>query len=134
MADTLPGRIGVAVLGWIPLAVGLAALTDAVPACNGVATICSDPLTGGVWLVDLLILGLLIAVARLAWIAAIGSVAFFVAGLLGTPVLLVLGGARTTSGTALALTVVLIAAWLGGVILAVIGRVDRPTWRGPRVR
>jgi hypothetical protein len=134
MAVTLPGRIGVAVLGWIPLAVGLAALSDAVPACSGVATICSDPLTGGVWLVDLLILGLLVAVARLAWIAAIGSIAFFVAGLLGTPFLLVLGGARTTTGTAMALTAVLVAAWIGGVILALTGRIDRPPRGNPRVR
>lgn len=133
-AATLPGRIGVAVLGWIPLAIGLAALSDAMPVCDGVATICSDPLAGGVWLVDLLVLGLLIGVPRLGWIAAIGSVAFFVGGLLATPVLLAVGGARTTSGTAAALTVVLIAAWLGGVILALTGWADRPPWRRPRVR
>ncbi|MGZ8501945.1 MAG: J domain-containing protein [Candidatus Limnocylindrales bacterium] len=131
---TLAGRIGVAVLGWIPLAVGLAAVSDAVPVCDGVATICSDPLAGGVWLVDLLVLGLLIAVPRLGLIAAIGSLAFFGAGLLATPVLLAVGGARTTAGTTADLTVVLIAAWLGGVVLALIGRVDRPPWRRPRVR
>jgi curved DNA-binding protein CbpA len=132
-AATLPGRIGWAVLGWIPLAIGLTALSDLLPACSGVAMICSDPLTGGVWLVDLLVLGLLIGIPRLSWVAAVGSLAFFGIGLLATPVLLVLGGARTTSETAAALTVVLIVAWLGGVILAAIGRVDRPPWQGPRV-
>ena len=71
---------------------------------------------------------------RLGWIAAIGSIAFFVGGLLATSVLIVVGGARTSAGTAAALTVVLIAAWLGGVVLALIGRVDRPPWRRPRVR
>jgi curved DNA-binding protein CbpA len=133
-AAMLPGRIGWAVLGWIPLGVGLAALSDTLPACSGVATICSDPLTGGIWLVDLLLLGLLIAIPRLSWVAAVGSLAFFGAGLLATPVLLVLGGARTTAGTAVALTVVLIVAWLGGAILAAIGRVGEPPWQGPRVR
>ncbi|MEO8230239.1 MAG: hypothetical protein ABI628_10825, partial [Chloroflexota bacterium] len=132
-AATLPGRIGWAVLGWIPLAIGLAALSESLPACSGVAMICSDPLTGGIWLVDLLVLGLLIGIPRLSWVAAVGSLAFFAVGVLATPVLLVLGGARTTSGTAAALTVALIVAWLGGVILAAIGRVSRPPWQGPRV-
>ena len=134
MAATLPGRIGAAVLGWIPLAIGLAALSEALPACVDVGTTCSDPLTGGVWLVDLLLLGLLVGVPRLAWIAAVGSLAFFVVGFLATPALIVIGGARTTSGTAAALAVVLVAAWLGGVILATIGRVGRPPWQSPRVR
>ncbi len=133
MAATRPGRIGVAVLGWIPLAIGLAALTDAMPACVDVGTTCSDPLTGGVWLVDLLLLGLLVGVPRLAWIAAVGSLAFFVIGLLATPALLVIGGARTASGTATALVIVLVVAWLGGVILAATGRVGRPPWRSPRI-
>jgi curved DNA-binding protein CbpA len=132
-AATLPERIGWAVLGWIPMAIGLAALSDGLPACSGVAMICSDPLTAGVWLVDLLVLGLLIGIPRLSWVAAVGSLAFFIVGLLATPVLLVLGGARTTSGTAAALTVVLIVAWLGGVILAAVGRAGRPPWQGPRV-
>jgi hypothetical protein len=100
----------------------------------GVGTTCSDPLTGGVWLVDLLLFGLLLGIPRLGWIAAVGSLAFFVVGLLATPALIVVGGARTTSGTAAALTVVLIVAWLGGVILAAIGRVGGPPWQSPRVR
>lgn len=123
-----------AVLGLIPPAIGLAALSDALPACGGIAGTCSDPLTGGVWLVDLLVLCLLVALPRLGWIAAVGSVAFFVVGLLATPVLIVMGGSRTSPGTAAALTVVLIAAWLGGVALALMGRVQGPPWGRPRVR
>jgi hypothetical protein len=134
LAATVPGRIGVALVGWIPIAIGLAALGDVLPACSGVVTTCSDPLTGGLWLVDLIVLGSLIAVPRLGWIAAVASVAFFVGGLIATPVLVAVGGARTAPGTATALAVVLVAAWLGGVFLALTGRVEGPPWRPPRVR
>ncbi len=132
-ASTPPGRIVVALIGWIPLAVALAALTEAVPVCN-VGTVCDDPLTGGLWIVDLAVIALLVAVPRLGWIAAIGSLAFFVAGLIATPVLLAVGGTQTAAGTAGALTVVLVVAWLAGVALALSGRVDLPPWRHGRVR
>ncbi len=120
--------------GWIPIALALAALIEAVPVCTGVSTVCVDPLTGGLWIVDLAVIALLVAVQRLGWIAAIGAAASFVVGLIATPVLLVLGGARTATGTASALTVVLVVAWLGGVALALSGRVDLPPWRQRRVR
>ncbi len=132
-ASTPPGRIVVALVGWIPFAIALAALTEAVPVCN-VGTVCDDPLTGGVWMVDLAIIAVLVAVPRLGWIAAIGSLAFFIVGLIATPVLLALGGSQTPAGTADALTVVLVVAWLAGVALALSGRVDLPPWRHRRVR
>jgi hypothetical protein len=133
-AATMPGRVIAALLGWIPIAVALAALTEAVPVCGGMATVCSDPLTGGIWVVDLAVIALLVAIPRLGWIAAIGSAAFFVVGIVATPVLLVLGGTRTPTGTASALTVVLVVAWLAGIALALSGRVDLPPWRRRRVR
>ena len=69
---------------------------------------CADPLTGGVWIVDLAVIALLVAVPRLGWIAAIASVSFFIVGMVATPILLALGGVRTPDGTASALTVVLV--------------------------
>jgi hypothetical protein len=114
--------------------VGLAAASEAVPACDGVATVCSDPLRAGIWPVHLLIIGLLALVPRLGVIAAVGSVAFLGLGLVATPVLLAVGGAQTREGTAAALTVVLVVAWLAGIALALSGRVDLPPWRGRRVR
>jgi curved DNA-binding protein CbpA len=133
-ASTPAGRIGLAVLGWFPLGVALAAASDAVPACDGVATVCSDPLRAGIWPIHLLLIGLLAAVPRLGAIAAVGSIAFLGVGLVATPVLLVIGGAQTRAGTAAALAVVLVAAWLAGIALALSGRVDLPPWRGRRVR
>ena len=133
-ASTPPGRVIVALFGWIPVAVALAAVTDAVPACSGVGTACADPLTGGLWVVDLAIIALLVAVPRLGWIAAIGSLAFFVVGMIATPLLLAIGGAQTAPETAGVLTVVLAVAWLAGIALAVSGRVGLPPWRQRRVR
>jgi len=133
-ASTPPGRIVVALVGWIPFAVALAALTEAVPVCSGVGTVCDDRLMGGVWIVDLAVIALLVAIPRLGWIAAIGSLAFFIVGMIATPVLLAMGGSQTPAGTADALTVVLVVAWLAGVALALSGRVDLPPWRHRRVR
>jgi hypothetical protein len=112
-----------AILGWLPAGVTLAALSDAV-----------DPLRAGVWLVHLLVLALLVAVPRLAAIGALGSASFLVVGLVATPVLLAVGGTRTSAGTATALVVLLVLAWSGGVAYALSGRVELPRWPGPSVR
>ncbi len=132
---TVPGRMLLAFVGWIPLAVGLSAASTSLPACGGAATLCGDPLAGGgIWLVHLAIVAILLAVPRLAWITASGSLAFLAAGLLGAPALLALGGARTPEGTSAALSVVLVVAWLAGVGFALSGRLALPPWRPARVR
>jgi hypothetical protein len=123
IAGTLPGRIGLGVVGWIPLGIALAAASDA-----------ADPLRAGIWIVDLLLIAVLVGVPRLGAIAALGSASFLLVGLAATPILLAVGGARTPEGTAAALTVAAGLAWLGGVILGLSGRVELPSWRGPRVR
>ena len=131
---TLPGRIGLAVLGWIPLGVALSIVSDAMPACSGVVSVCSDPLKAGSWPIHLLLVALLVALPRLGAIAAYAAASFLIVGLVATPILLALGGAQTPAGTRTVLGIVLIAAWLGGVALALSGRVELPPWRGPRVR
>ncbi len=123
IAGTLPGRIGLGVLGWVPLGVAVAAASDAV-----------DPLRAGIWIVHLLLFSVLVGVPRLGAIAALGSASFLLVGLVATPILLVVGGTRTPEGTAGALAVALGLAWLGGVVFGLSGRVELPSWRGPRVR
>jgi hypothetical protein len=77
---SLPGRIGLAILGWIPLGVAISLVSDAVPACSGVVTVCSDPLRAGVWPIHLLLIALLVALPRLGVIAAYGAGAFLLVG------------------------------------------------------
>ena len=75
------GRIALALLAWMPLGVALAALTDALPACGvGLVSVCADPLRAGIWPIHLLLIGVLLAVPRLAGIAASGAVAFLGSG------------------------------------------------------
>ena len=131
---TLPGRLGLAVLGWIPLGVALSIVSDAMPACSGVVSVCSDPLKAGSWPIHLLLIALLVAVPRLGAIAAYAAASFLIVGLAATPILLALGGAPDAGRDRTALGIVLIAAWVGGVALALSGRVELPPWRGPRVR
>jgi cytochrome b561 len=131
---SLPGRIGLAILGWIPLGVAISLVSDAMPACSGMVAVCSDPLRAGIWPIHLLLIVLLVALPRLGVIAAYGAGAFLLVGFGATPVLLAFGGAHTAAGTAAALGVVLIAAWVGGVALALSGRVELPPWRWPRAR
>ncbi len=132
LSRSLVGRVALALIAWIPLGVALAAASDALPACGANGLVCSDPLRAGFWPVDVLLIAIFVAVPRLGAIGVYGAAAFFVVGLLGTPVLLAIGGAHTPSGTAGALAVVLILAWVGGVLLALSGRVDLPPWRGAR--
>jgi hypothetical protein len=122
------------VLGWIPLGVAVSIVSDAMPACSGVVSVCSDPLKAGSWPIHLLLIALLVAVPRLGAIAAYAAASFLIVGLAATPILLALGGAQTPAGTRTVLGIVLIAAWVGGVALALSGRVELPPWRGPRVR
>ena len=132
LSRSLVGRVVLALIAWVPLGVGLAAAGDALPACGANGLVCSDPLRAGFWPLDLLLIAVFVAVPRLAAIGAYGSGAFFLAGLLGTPVLLAIGGAHTPSGTAALLAVVLVVAWVGGVVLALSGRVELPPWRAAR--
>ncbi len=131
-ATTLPGRIIVAIVGWIPLGIGLSVATQVMPACTTTSLVCADPLKAGIWPLHLLIIGLLVAVPRLGLIAAYGTAAFLFIGLMATPVLIAIGGAQTTEGTAAVLRVILVAAWLGGIGLALSGRVELPPWRPSR--
>jgi hypothetical protein len=132
LSRSLVGRVVLALVAWVPLGVGLAAAGDVLPACGANGLVCSDPLRAGSWPLDLLLIAVFVAVPRLAAIGAYGSAAFFLVGLLGTPVLLTIGGAHTPSGTAALLGVVLVVAWVGGVLLALSGRVDLPPWRAAR--
>ena len=131
-ATTLPGRIIVAIVGWIPLGIGLSVATQVMPACTTTSLVCADPLKAGIWPLHLLIIGLLVAVPRLGLIAAYGTAAFLLIGFVATPVLIAIGGAQTTEGTAAVLRVILVAAWLGGIGLALSGRVELPPWRPSR--
>lgn len=133
-ATTLPGRIALAIVGWIPFGIGLAAASEVLPACSGTSLVCADPLKAGIWPIHLLVIGLLVGLPRLALIAAYGTAAFLLVGLIATPVLIAIGGAQTPEGTAAVLRLALVAAWIGGIGLALSGRVDLPPWRGPRVR
>jgi len=116
------GRLGLGILGWIPIALAISAGAASLPACQTTSTLCADPLTGGIGIVHVLGIALLVAVPRLGWIAAVGATAFFIGGLLATPLLLVLGGAQTPEGSGVALRVVVALAWLGGIALALTGR------------
>ena len=129
-----PGRLGLAVLGWIPLAAAVSVVSSALPACSGPGLVCSDPLTAGVWPLHLLLIALLRPRTTAGGDRSVGALVFLLVGLAATPILLAVGGARTPTGTATALGVVLVAAWIGGVVLALSGRVELPPWRGPRAR
>ena len=135
LPSTPLGRVILALVGWIPIGVGLAAVTDALPACGvGIVSVCADPLRAGIWPVHVLLLGVLAAVPRLAAIAVSGTVVFLAVGLAATPVLIVIGGAQSPTGNPTVLAIILLGAWFIGVGLAVAGRVDLPPWRGRRVR
>lgn len=112
------GRIGLAVLGWAPIALGIDAVAGGLAGCAGPAIGCSSPAVWSVALVQVVALAILVLVPLLARLASTAAV---VTGLVAIPAALILGamGEAPSSGAIpVALGVVLVAAWLVGLGVA----------------
>lgn len=122
------GRLLRAVLGWLPMAMGLGWLVGEVTGCGRFAATCDPsvaPLTvagQGIVLVALLLL------PGVAAVVAGAALALLAAAVVVSLVLSATGAAADEASRRAALTAVLLVAWLGGLAVAIVRR----TRAGPR--
>ena len=108
-------RLVQAIVGWLPLALGIGWLIGELTGCSRFAASC-DGTTSTVLqpIVALALLGLLLLVPRLAALAAAGAVAIVVAAIPTALILSATGEAAELEARATALGVTIVVAWLVG--------------------
>jgi curved DNA-binding protein CbpA len=114
-----PSRAVLALLGWPPLGFAFAAIVSDASGCGRFAASCVDTFDVGTWVGQLAILAVLLALPRLASISAIGTLAMLAVSVPGAVLLSAAGGAQQRDVAASALTVLLVIAYLAGVVFAV---------------
>jgi hypothetical protein len=112
----------VALVGWPPLGLAVALAAGEATGCGRFAATCVDPLAGGIWIVQVAIIGLLLAVPALAGLAAAGTLAVLAAAVPGAVVLSTFGGSRSPEAASGVLLGLLAVAWLVGVGFAAVRR------------
>ena len=118
----LRGRVVRALIGWLPIALGLGWLVGELTGCGRFAATCddsADPILLGLQLAVLAVLLLLPAIASVAAMAAITLLAGSIAAAF---VLSATGTAADGDSRRVALGVVLLAAWFFGLAIAILQR------------
>ena len=108
-------RVVQAIVGWLPLALGIGWLIGEVTGCSRFAASCDGSTTGYLQpIVAVALLGLLLLIPRLAALAAAGAVAVVVAAVPTALILSATGEAADLEARATALGVTIVIAWLVG--------------------
>ena len=124
-------RVGRAVLGWAPIALGIGWLTGELSGCARFAATCdrsTEPATLGIQLV---VLAVLLLVPILARVAAIATTATLAAAIPGALLVTVLGGSNDEAAARPFLGGLLVIAWVAGVAYALARTVREPRPRRP---
>jgi DnaJ domain len=129
------GRLLLAALAWFPIGLAVFGVHGQVSGCSQFLASCTDPVAWSVWIPQLVVVAVLLASPRLAWIAASGSIVLLC---LTLPLAAILtagsGGRPPSAATTELLYAAMAVGWLGGVGIALSGRIPLPPWRAARVR
>jgi hypothetical protein len=135
LGDDHPGlvaRIGRALLGWVPIALGLGWMVGEVSGCGRFSAACDPAVTGSTWVIQLAVLGVLLLVPRLAAVAAVGAVAALMAAVPLAVLVTASGGIEDAGaggpGGSTLLGGLVAIAWVAGLVVGAV-RVSR---RGAR--
>ncbi len=122
-----------AIVGWLPLALGIGWLIGELTGCSRFAASCDGTTTSFIQPIAAVgLLGLLLLVPRLAALAAAGAIAVVVAAVPTALILSATGEAAELEVRATALGATIVVAWLVGVGVAVARRVrTMPPRAGP---
>ena len=116
----LRGRVVRALIGWLPIALGLGWLVGELTGCGRFSASC-DPATDPILLgLQLAILGVLLALPAVASAATMAALTLVLASIGAAFVLSATGGAADGDSRRTALGVVLVGAWLLGLAIAVV--------------
>ena len=127
----LRGRAVRAVLGWLPIALGLGWLVGELTGCGRFAATCDPSVTPLTAAGQAIVLAVLFLTPELAAIAAGASLVLLAAATAATLILSATGTAADEGSRRAALAALLMVAWLSGLGIAVVRRV-RSGLRPPR--
>ena len=115
----LRGRVIRAVIGWLPIALGLGWVVGELTGCGRFAATCDG--SADVWLLGLQVAALivLLLVPALASVATMAALTVFAASVATAFILSATGGAADSDSRRAALGIVLLLAWLGGLSIAI---------------
>ncbi len=129
------GRLLLTALAWFPIGLAIFGVHGQVTGCAQFMASCTDPVAWSVWIPQVIVLALLLASPRLAWVAASGSLVLIA---LTAPLAAILtagsGGRPPSSATTELLLATMAVGWLAGVAIALSGRIPLPPWRAARLR
>jgi curved DNA-binding protein CbpA len=130
--DTSPGaiaRVGRAVLGWAPIALGIGWLSGEISGCGRFAAGCDDTAAMSAWVAQIAALVVLLLVGRLARIASLATLTTLAAAIPAALLLSATGGPDDAAAGRMVLSGLLAIAWAVGLVLGITREV-RGTLRG----
>jgi curved DNA-binding protein CbpA len=131
--DTSPGaiaRVGRAVLGWAPIALGIGWLSGELSGCGRFAAGCDDTAVMSAWVAQIVALVVLLLVGRFARIASLATLTTLAAAIPAALLLSATGGPDAAAAGRMVLSGLLAIAWAVGLVLGITREV-RGTLRGP---
>nr|MBA2299912.1 hypothetical protein [Chloroflexota bacterium] len=132
--DASPGAFGRVVrglVGWAPIALGIGWLGGEISGCGRFAAGCDDTVATTAWIAQIAILVLLLAVGRLARIASVATLTTLTAAVPAALLLSATGSPDDAAAGRLALSGLLVIAWVVGFVFGVVREVRGRTHRPP---
>ena len=117
------GRVGRAIVGWLPIAFGIGWLAGEMTGCGRFAATCDTTADPFVLLLQAAVLAVLLLVPALASVTVMGSIALLSTAVAATLILSATGDATDGDARRSVLGAVLLLAWLAGLAIGVVRRV-----------
>ena len=125
------GRIARAIVGWAPIALGIGWLGGEISGCGRFAAGCDDAVVMSAWLVQIAALVVLLVVGHLARIASVATLATLAAAIPAALLLSATGSPDDAAAGRIALSGLLLIAWVVGLVFGVVREVRGTGLRGP---
>ena len=117
------GRLARALVGWLPIALGLSWLVGEMTGCGRFAATCDDGVAGPMLLVlQVLAFALLLVIPAAASVATVAALTVLAAAVVASLVLSATGSAADGDSRRAVLGLILLLAWLTGLAIAVARR------------
>jgi hypothetical protein len=125
------GRIARAIVGWAPIALGIGWVGGEISGCGRFAAGCDDTVVMGAWLAQIAALVTLLVVGRLARIASVATLTTLAAAIPAALLLSATGNPDDTAAGRIALSGLLVIAWVVGLVFGAVRELRGTRLGGP---
>lgn len=115
----IPARVGRAVLGWAPIALGVGWIAGEVTGCGRYSATCDAAIAPLAWLSQVVVLALLLLIPRLATATTVATLVTLAAAVPGALILSATGTDAADTMAPLALGGLLLVGWVAGLVAGV---------------